>query len=424
MKRVLLEAPIYTQSGYGEHSRLVFESICSDENLQIFVNPLAWGQTPWEASMDHNLKQKIDSSLNMLTNYLDQCKSQGQQPSFDIHIHVGIPSEYEKKAPYSVCVTAGIETDRVAPEWLVRTHRGMDKLIVPSEHASLGFTQTSYEMYNKETQQKSLIDCGVPVDVVPYPVKEIEKKDLDFSLSTDFNFLSIALLGPRKNMQNMVQWFVEEFKNESVGLVLKTCGKSGGSIDHEFTKNVLNQSLQNYKDRKCKVYLIHGDLEESEIQSLYQRSDIHAYVSATHGEGYGLPIFESAYHGLPIVAPDWSAHVEFLSAPFKENNKIKNKKLFAKVDYDLAPIPKQAVWKDILVEGSNWCYPKEISFRKQIRKMYKNHGMYKKWAAALKNNIIETHSKQLVLEKMRASILSINPAQESSPAKQEEVLVL
>ena len=40
--KVLLEAPILTQSGYGEHSRLVFEALKKIEGTELYINPLNW----------------------------------------------------------------------------------------------------------------------------------------------------------------------------------------------------------------------------------------------------------------------------------------------------------------------------------------------------------------------------------------------
>ena len=110
--KVLLEAPILTQSGYGEHARLVFQALMTIPALQVYTNPLNWGSTSWSISTD--LEKDIHDSINILGNYIDECKKSNTQTEFDIQIHVGIPSEFEKKAPYSVCVTAGIETDRVS----------------------------------------------------------------------------------------------------------------------------------------------------------------------------------------------------------------------------------------------------------------------------------------------------------------------
>lgn len=406
--KVLLEAPILTQSGYGEHSRLVYEALRSIKGAEIYINPLNWGSTSWASSVSDKMLEEIQFRIKELAKIIGQSKSAGQNPSFDVQVHVGIPSEFEKKAPYSVCVTAGIETDRVSPEWIIRTHKGIDKLIVPSEHAKLGFTQTSYQVVNNQTGTETILECNSPVEVVPYPVKSSSAVDIDFSTSTEFNFLSVALLGPRKNIENMVKWFVDEFREENVGLVLKTGQSKGGPMDKERVLKHLRGVLHTCGKRKCKVYLLHGDLEESEIHSLYLRDDIHAYVSAAHGEGYGLPIFEAAYSGLPIVATDWSAHTEFLTAPYKESGKTKDKKLFAKVNYNLGPIPSNVVWKDILVEGSNWAYPEEKSFKDQIRKVYKNYGMYKKWAQVLKSNILETHEKEKVLIKMADALIPVD----------------
>lgn len=424
MKKVLLEAPILTQSGYGEHARLVFKSLLLEPNIEIFVNPLTWGTTSWASSISKDVEEKINSSIEKFRTYVHNCQVSGIQPTYDTHIHVGIPSEYTAKSQHSVCVTAGIETDRVASEWLFRTHRGMTKLVVPSEHAKQGFVTTSYEVFNKKTEEKSILNCTCPVDVVPYPVKSVEKKELDFTTDTEFNFLSIALMGPRKNIHNMVNWFIQEFKNENIGLILKTGLSSGGAMDKSKTVESLAQIMSQHPDRTCKIYLLHGDLEESELHSLYNREDVHAYISATHGEGYGLPIFEAACYGMPVVATNWSAHTEFLTAPYKEGGKVKDKKLFAKVDFDLGVVPKQAVWKDIIVEESVWAYPKENSFKKQLRNVYKNYGMYKKWAKVLKETIHENYSEQSILIKMKESLLSVGPSTSDSQEQEEQLIVL
>lgn len=404
MIKVLLEAPILTQSGYGEHARLVYKSLVSQKDIEIFINPLVWGKTPWISETKDPLFKKIDMDIAKMQAYASDCRDKNKQLQFDIQVHVGIPSEFQKRAPYSVHVTAGIETDRVSANWLMKTSKGIDKIIVPSNHSRAGLVNTRYEVINKNTREASILYCASDVTVVPYPVKTVEPSNLDFSTSTDFNFLSIAMLGPRKNIQNTIKWFCEEFKDENVGLILKTSISSGGPMDKESTLNAINRAIPE-GERKCKVYLLHGNLEESEVQSLYNREDIHAYVTATHGEGYGLPVFEAACAGMPIIATDWSAHTEFLSAPLKEGGKVKTKKLFAKVDYELKEIPKTAIWKDVLIEGSKWAYPKERSFKEQMRKVYKNYGMYKKWAEVLKLKVVEDFAEDKVLKKMSHSIL-------------------
>ena len=404
--KVLLEAPILTQSGYGVHSRLVFESIKDNSNLEIHIAPLQWGTTSWITNLD----PVIENGIRKFHEYHNLCKQANKSPEYDIQIHVGIPNEFEKKARYSVMVTAGIETDRVSWSWIAKSHQGIDKIIVPSEHSRNTYAGTTYEVINNNNNTKSEISCGCPVVTVPYPVREIEAADMELDFETDFNFLNIGLLGPRKNIENCVRWFLKEFKNEeNVGLVLKVGLSKGTQIDRQATLDILRNVIKSEPDRKCKIYLLHGNLTESEIRSLYLHPKIKALVTTTHGEGFGLPIFEAAFTGMPVVATDWSAHLDFLQAKVKKNGKEKNKKLFAKVDFKLGEIPKQVVWKDILVEGSKWAYPEELSFKKQIRAVYKNYNMYQSWAKTLKGKILESHSLNNILEKMSNEILEDLP---------------
>ena len=137
MKKILLEGPVLTQSGYGEHTRLVFKSLIQDEGLEIYLNPLSWGSTSWvpPENLDLSLSKEIGQAITNFQKYYSTSKNTNKNMSFDIQIHVGIPSEFQKKAPHSICVTAGIETDRVSADWLMKTHKGIDRLIVPSEHS-------------------------------------------------------------------------------------------------------------------------------------------------------------------------------------------------------------------------------------------------------------------------------------------------
>ena len=400
--KILLEAPIFTSSGYGEHSRLVLRSLLSMDSseLDIYIHPLAWGITSW-SSTDEELN-KIATNLCIKNQHYRS--NLQENAKYDMHIHVGIPNEFEKKAPYAVCVTAGIETDKVSSEWILRTHKGIDKIIVPSEHAKSGFINTFYDAKNNNGEEFR-IGCASPVEVVPYPHKELEKTDLQLNLETKFNFLVVAMTGPRKNIENTISWFLDVYKDDKdVGLVLKIGKGKGTQIDKEGTINFIKSVLEGHTDRKCKIYLIHGNLTDAEMASLYADNNIHCLISISHGEGFGLPIFEAACEGLPIIATDWSAHTEFLQGKIVENKKDKNKKLFAKVEYELARIHPSIAWENILIEESKWAYPKENSYKKQLKNMKNNYGMYKKWAEQLKSQIREKHEQNSIYEKMCKSL--------------------
>jgi hypothetical protein len=208
-------------------------------------------------------------------------------------------------------------------------------------------------------------------------------------------------MGPRKNLETTISGFIKEFRDEdNVGLIIKTSLGRGSIMDRVATKKAIKSIVDKCGDRKCKIYLIHGEMTEQEIHSLYSNPKVKAYVSTTHGEGYGLPIFEAVYSGVPVIATDWSGHLDFLKGKLKG----KEKKLFSKIDYDLNTVQKGAVWKDIITADSKWAYVKEVSYRTKIRNIYKNYGMYKKWASILKEEVLEKNNKQKIIENYMVSI--------------------
>ena len=134
-----------------------------------------------------------------------------QKLPIDISLQVTIPNEWEKIAPVNIGYTAGIETTKVAPQWIEKAAL-MDKIIVVSNHSKNVYEETVYEATIQETGQKTQFRVNTPIEVVNYPVRNREAENLDINLDYDFNFLSVAQLGPRKNIGNTLNWFLQEFQ--------------------------------------------------------------------------------------------------------------------------------------------------------------------------------------------------------------------
>ena len=374
MKTVLVRGPVLSQSGYGEHTRFVLRSLrLQEEHLNIHILPTTWGETGWITN-DDDERRWIDERVRITANHLQQSLP------YDISVQVTIPNEWEQLAPINIGVTAGIETNKVSPVWLEKSNM-MTKVITISEHSRNGFVLPEYHGQNKETGAPIHLKCTVPVVVAGYPVKSPEVSEVPLELEYDFNYLAVAQWGPRKNMENLVKWFVEENHDQEVGLVLKTSLKNNSVVDRGYIEDVVNQSIPDVPDRKCKIYLLHGDMTEAEVHSLYSHPKIKTLVSLTHGEGFGLPLFEAAYSGLPVIAPGWSGQTDFLYAPAKtksKKNKNKLKPFFANVDFTLGPVGEHAVWPGVIEKETMWCYPTEGSFKMRLRQVRKN---YDKWLA-------------------------------------------
>ena len=212
----------------------------------------------------------------------------------------------------------------------------------------------------------------------------------------DFNYLAISQWGPRKNFDNLVKWFLEENFDQEVGLVLKTSVKNNSIIDREHTGSRLQSLLRNFggENCKCKVYLVHGDLSPEEMNGLYQHPKIKALVSTAHGEGFGLPLFEAAYNGLPVIVSGWSGHCDFLYMPDKKRKEGKKKPMFASVEYDLKEVQKQAVWDNVIQADSQWAFPREASFKRRLREVRNEYSRFKRNATKLKKYLVENFTEE------------------------------
>ena len=178
--------------------------------------------------------------------------------------------------------------------------------------------------------------------------------------------MTVAQWGPRKNLPNTVKWFIEEFKDEEVGLIVKTNMAKNCHMDREVSYGqLINLANQVAPDRKCKLYLLHGDLTDEEMHSVYNHEKVSALVALPHGEGFGLPLFESAYTGLPVIATGWSGQLDFL---IDENGK----NCFYNVSFDLGPVQQEVVWDGVLIADSMWSYPREQSAKHNMRLCYED----------------------------------------------------
>jgi hypothetical protein len=132
-------------------------------------------------------------------------------------------------------------------------------------------------------------------------------------------------------------------------------------IDKEEARKRIKTYTAKYPDAKCKIYLLHGSLTEGQLKSLYTNPKIAALVNTSHGEGFGLPIFEAAGNDLPIIAPNWSGHLDFLTVDGKE--------MFSEVKCEIAAVNPQHVWKGVIEEGTGWAYIDTNHLKKRMLDM-------------------------------------------------------
>jgi glycosyltransferase involved in cell wall biosynthesis len=400
-KKILVTAPALTASGYGEQSRFALRALRSREDLfDIYLVATNWGQCGW-IHQDDEERTWIDSLIFKNVQYTQACNG---QPQYDMSLQISIPNEWKKMAPINIGYTAGIETNKISPHWIQPSNQ-MDKILVVSNFAKKGFENGVYTAQNQATgQQIPNFKCETPIEVVNYPVRRFQPSKINLDITTDFNFLVVAQAGPRKNLTNTIKWFVQEFKDENVGLICKTHMAGASQIDREVTINNIKNILNDHKDRKCKVYVLHGDMSEAEMAGLYTHPKVKGLLSLSHGEGFGLPVFEAAYWALPVITTEWSGPTDFMYCPNKEG---KIKPHFAKVEYTLQPVQQEAVWGGVIEKDTLWAFPVENSARTQMREVYKNHDRFRGQAKRLASYIEKEFEESKMYEKF-VDVFGIN----------------
>lgn len=381
-KNVLFIAPCLTTSGYGVHSRQIAKYLINKHNsgkINLAIKPVPWGTTPW--LLDANMLDGFVGQIMDLTN------GPSKQP--DLTIQNILPNEWRPVGKQNIGITAGVETNICNPQWLDCIN-AMSHVIVPSEFTKNVFLKTSQQLSKELTTE---------INVVPESYNEFiptTKNKLTLELGTNFNFLIFgqltakSVLADRKNTFNTVKWLCEAFKDDKdVGIIIKTNSGRQTKIDKLITRRVIDQLLKEVRKSEFpKVHLVHGPMSDEHVAMLYKEKTIKALVTATRGEGYGLPILEAAASGLPVIATNWSGHLDFMKLG-----------KFIKLDYDLKNVTKQRVDNKIFMENSKWAEVKEDDFKKKVIKFKKSSSIPKQWANELSAKLIDKLSIDEVSKK-------------------------
>jgi glycosyltransferase involved in cell wall biosynthesis len=396
LKKVLIKGPVLSRSGYGEQARFALRALQSRQDLfDIYIVNIPWGRTGQISSVDEEA-DFIHQTILKTQIYVQQ---RGQ---FDISLQVTVPNEFEKIAPVNIGYTAGIETTKVSPQWIAKSNETVDRIIVVSDHSKKVFEQTKYNVKDQAGNEHKGWGLQIPVDTVNYPVRMSEPENVSIEFRTSKNFLVVSQWGPRKNLDNTIKWFVETFADdEDVGLVVKTNTASDSVLDRELTQKRLEALLNACGPRKCSVYLIHGEMSPGNLAWLYEHPTMKAMINIGHGEGYGLPLFEAAYHGLPLITTTWSGQMDFICKPNKKGKQIPR---VIKVDYDLLNVQKTAVWDGVVQADSKWAFPKENSFKRGLKDLLEKEQYWKSEAQSLKNYVHDNFTKDKLYEQFCNSV--------------------
>jgi len=399
---LLLMAPVTTVSGYGARSRDIATALIKSDKYDVMIFPTRWGQTPQNAlELDNPDHQEISKRL---------MSNQNLQHQPDIFIQITVPNEFQRVGKYNIGITAGIETTLASGDWIEGCNR-MDLVLVSSQHAKQVFENSVWTKHDQNTKQpvgevrliKPVEVLFEGVDITKYHYTKEINKTVDDQLkqvSESFAFLFVGhwLQGDigedRKNIGMLCKVFLETFKNKAKhnqpALILKTSRADFSPIDKKFLMDKINTIYKSVKGVNLpNIYVIHGDLTDSEINSLYNHPKVKAHITFTKGEGYGRPLAEAALSVKPIIAPNYSGHKDFLQHGIL-------------LPGQLTKVHPSAAWDNVLLNEAEWLTVDYGYAGAVMADVVKNYGKYEREAKSQATLI----KKEFTLERMSEKLIN------------------
>ena len=122
------------------------------------------------------------------------------------------------------------------------------------------------------------------------------------------------------------------------------------------------------------IYLLHGSLPVKELNYLYNHPKVKAFVSFTHGEGFGRPLLEASMVGLPILTSGWSGQMDFLKPDYS-----------LLLPGEMEKVPESQYWENIIIPESKWFYVNKDSAYRGFNILFADYNSHKSRAKELMN---------------------------------------
>ena len=270
----------------------------------------------------------------------------GDLQNIDIVIGHSTPNEVVRKDGVFNSNYFAWETDRVPGEW-VKQINTMDLALVPCD---------------ENIKAARVAGVTIPIVKVPHTFDKSKYEDPPkFNIPNGagkFKFLSICQISKKKGLDALLKAYLSEFRStDNVILILKVYFGPQDTDEHKQKMvNQINKMKELLRiNSYAQIYLVYDILSEEAIHKLYSTSD--CYVSASRGEGWGIPLFDALGFGVPPIATNWGGPTEFI-----------NEDCGWLVDYTMTPCFDMPHPHSFMYTGEdNWAEPDIASLRSAMR---------------------------------------------------------
>lgn len=423
----VVQAPFATRSGYGDMARDIIWHLIDLDLYDLKLVSAPWGATPMNALDGTNAKD-----AELIRRIAPMPLALPRKP--ELYIQITIPQEFQQVGQYNIGITAGIETNLCSKTWLEGCNR-MNTVWGISEHSIAILHDTIVREMNPAGQMIRELKTTVPLEVLHNCVhtdvfRKISSAEIEptvddalASIKEKFCFLFVGhwlrggLREDRKNVALLVKLFCETFDKVPMvnrpALILKTSGADFSVLDREDILNKITSIRNSIGPNVPNVYLLHGELTELEMNSLYNHPKVKVHVSFTKGEGFGRPLLEASMSEKPILTSGWSGQLDFL-----------NPQDAILIGGELKQVERGAVWENIIIPESSWFNVDENFASKAMNVMFKDYDRWLPGAKKLAKANSEKFNYDVIKVRLKELLDKYVPKFELPPEVTEVPLVL
>ena len=402
----VISCPIDTYSGYGARARDFVKALIELDEYEIQILPQRWGKC------SEGFIKKNKEWIFLQKYIIPQLMSQP-----DYWCQITVPNEFTPVGKYNIGLTAGMETTLVDGSWIEGCNK-MDLIMTSSNHSKNTFLNSKFLKNNDE---KTKVELSKPIEVL------IEGGNLDIfkplgndgtiqfidfenqelydqinSIPEDFAYLTVGhwmqgeLGEDRKNIGLTIKAFYELFKNRTnpPALILKCCILNGSILDKSEVLRRIRIIKEGIVGARIlpKVYLLHGNFTDPEMNEIYNHPKIKSMISLTKGEGFGRPLLEFSMINKPIIVTKWSGHTDFL-----------DEKNIGYIGGTLEKVHQSSVVPNMILPESEWFKPNLDDINYLLNNVYDDYETWKEKA----NNQGDYVRKEFSFESMKTQIKTI-----------------
>jgi glycosyltransferase involved in cell wall biosynthesis len=209
---------------------------------------------------------------------------------------------------------------------------------------------------------------NVPIEVVGLGADHIlstPSRPVDWIVGRSFDFLHVSSCFPRKAVDVLLRAFCAEFTaKDDVRLIIKTFPNPHNNID------TIRREIEREYPRHAPIKVVFDSLDIAEMRYLYEHAG--GLVSASRGEGFGLPVAEAMLVGCPVIATIYSGQADICQPEY-----------CWPVEYTLEPA------RSHLTEGASvWANPTVGSIQAQMRNLYNAKSQERATKTSLARNFV------------------------------------